>query len=99
MKLKIYKNSQDTNRVAAFWCPGCQCEHPFRIKSHLPDLEVWEWNQDMEKPTFSPSLLCYPNTAHGRCHCFVRDGRIEFCSDCDHALAGQTVDLPDLPED
>ena len=30
-----------------------------------------------------------------RCHSFVRDGRIEFLSDCTHALAGQTVELPD----
>lgn len=37
---------------------------------------------------------------HGRCfrcHSFVTDGRIEFLSDCTHALAGQTVDLPDWP--
>ena len=30
-----------------------------------------------------------------RCHSFVRSGRIEFLSDSTHALAGQTVDLPD----
>lgn len=29
------------------------------------------------------------------CHSFVKAGRIEFLSDCTHALAGQTVDLPD----
>ena len=32
------------------------------------------------------------------CHSFVTDGRIEFLTDCTHALAGQTVDLPDWPE-
>ena len=32
----------------------------------------------------------------GVCHSFVRDGRIEFLSDCTHALAGQTVDLPEI---
>lgn len=32
------------------------------------------------------------------CHSFVTDGRIQFLSDCTHALAGQTVDLPDLAE-
>lgn len=31
------------------------------------------------------------------CHSFVTDGRIQFLSDCSHALAGQTVDLPDFP--
>jgi len=29
------------------------------------------------------------------CHSFVTNGRIQFLSDCTHALAGQTVDLPD----
>lgn len=31
------------------------------------------------------------------CHSFVEAGRIRFLGDCTHALAGQTVDLPDLP--
>lgn len=30
------------------------------------------------------------------CHSFVTDGRIQFLSDCSHALAGQTVPLPDI---
>lgn len=33
----------------------------------------------------------------GVCHSFVTDGRIQFLSDCTHALAGQTVDLPEYP--
>ncbi|WP_027489383.1 DUF6527 family protein [Rhodanobacter sp. OR92] len=32
----------------------------------------------------------------GICHSFVRDGRIQFLGDCTHALAGQTVDLPEI---
>lgn len=32
-----------------------------------------------------------------RCHSFVRDGNIQFLDDCTHALAGQTVPLPDWP--
>jgi hypothetical protein len=30
------------------------------------------------------------------CHSFVIDGRIEFLSDCSHALVGQTVDMPPI---
>lgn len=30
------------------------------------------------------------------CHSFVRDGRIQFLSDCTHKLAGQTVDMEPL---
>ena len=32
------------------------------------------------------------------CHSFVTDGRIQFLSDSTHALAGQTVELPDWPK-
>lgn len=31
------------------------------------------------------------------CHSYVRDGRIQFLPDSTHALAGQTVDLPEIP--
>lgn len=31
-----------------------------------------------------------------RCHSFVTDGRIQYLTDCTHALAGQTIDLPDI---
>lgn len=33
----------------------------------------------------------------GQCHTFITDGRIQFLGDCSHELAGQTVELPDLP--
>ena len=44
----------------------------------------------------SPPGGKYPTRAM-TCHSFVRDGRIQFLLDCSHALAGQTVDLPDWP--
>lgn len=31
------------------------------------------------------------------CHTFVTAGRIQYLSDCTHALAGQTIDLPEWP--
>jgi len=33
-----------------------------------------------------------------RCHSFVEDGKIRFLNDSTHALAGQTVELPDLED-
>jgi hypothetical protein len=33
-------------------------------------------------------------TSRPRCHSWVKNGEIQFLSDCDHALAGQTVPLP-----
>jgi hypothetical protein len=41
-----------------------------------------EWERDAAGKTI-PSV----------CHSFVRDGKIQFLSDCTHSLAGQTVDL------
>jgi hypothetical protein len=32
------------------------------------------------------------------CHSYVDDGRIQFLGDSTHALAGQTVDIPDFDE-
>lgn len=74
-----------------FWCPGC--DHPHGIK-----FTMWTWNQDAEKPTFSPSLL---STGGGkpdqRCHLFVKEGNLEFLNDSTHHLAGKTVPIPDWP--
>lgn len=42
---------------------------------------------DDAHPHAPSKFSCY------RCHSFVREGRIEFLSDCTHSLAGQTVDL------
>jgi hypothetical protein len=37
-----------------------------------------------------------PTPVAYRCHSFITAGRIQFLSDCTHALASTTVDLPDL---
>jgi hypothetical protein len=75
-----------------FDCPGC-----------APRLHVvgtgWTFNGDLDKPTFSPSVLVTGGTDPDyRCHSYVTDGKIRFLSDCSHKYAGQTVDLPDVEE-
>lgn len=85
----------------AFWCPACKCEHPYRVvpvEGDQSQYPVWEWNGSMEKPTFSPSLLIFNRGRDSgtSCHLFVREGRIEYCSDCPHEFAGKTVDMVPL---
>lgn len=71
-----------------FMCPGCGHVHSVSPAVH-------KFNGDLEKPTFSPSVLC--NWIPGKCcHSMVLDGKIQFLNDCDHALKGQTVDLPEI---
>ena len=77
--------------VLAFHCPGCKSGHSFCIKSSIPGRPVWQWNGDMERPTFAPSLLINQSRPESRCHLFMRDGIIEFLGDCHHALKGQHV--------
>jgi hypothetical protein len=66
---------------------------PFEIEA--PRFSGWTWNGSLDKPTFTPSLLCNQDSPESRCHSFVTDGKIQFLSDCHHELAGQTVELPD----
>lgn len=84
-----------------FDCPGCRDPHVIPTTGD----KAWTFNGSMDAPTLSPSILvrwtaCDPDDPDAVaqqvvCHSFVRDGRIEFLGDCTHALAGQTVDLPE----
>lgn len=91
MKVIENLNDQDNNFAAyMFWCPGCKEYHSY-------DKDRWTFNGSYEKPTFSPSLLITkPSDPNYRCHLFVRDGKIEFCSDSNHEFAGQTIQMENV---
>jgi len=76
------------------WCPGCKGPHLINVEkpNHLGAVWVWDGNADV--PTFNPSINIV-----GHCHYFIHGGQIQFCGDSKHALANQTVPLPDLPKD
>lgn len=122
----ILRNSEDNGLI--FWCPGCNMAHG--IHHGAGSGPRWGWNRDVNKPTFTPSVLVQTTGAPEgrdmmtpaeedeydaiykaggtqavfasrfgiRCHSYVTEGRIQFLSDCTHALAGQTVDLPPFPK-
>jgi hypothetical protein len=91
-----------------FFCPGCKGVHGINVAEGKRP--CWKWNNSMEKPTFKPSILvsygdnteqawsCTARrTAVNRvCHSFITDGKIKFCNDSTHDLAGKTVDLPEF---
>lgn len=83
--------NNETERLLLFRCPGCHSPHRVRVRGPEP---CWTWNGDAERPTFSPSILVAVHDRTRRCHSFVEAGRIRFLSDCHHALAGLTVELP-----
>ena len=94
-----------------FYCPGCKA-HYLNIKGEdafddreatifslhvLNTRDIHTFNGDADNPTFGPSLLV---KRHDKiCHSYVRDGKIEYLADSTHPLAGQTIDLPEIPEE
>ena len=84
--------------LLGFFCPGCVLPHQIHISGSGP---VWSFDGNNESPTCAPSILVTGHQGDAkerRCHSFLRQGRLQFLGDCTHALAGQTVDLPELPE-
>lgn len=83
-----------------YWCPGCNYLHGIAIRPHTQDNGAgWEFSGTLECPTYSPSqLTTWKSVVPKVCHTFIREGQIEFLTDCTHALAGQTVPLPPLPD-
>ena len=87
-KLHHFGKGGHGGEVYCFHCPGCKNAHPVEVPR-------WTWNNSMTSPTFTPSLLCNANHPPSRCHSFIADGKIQFLGDCHHAMAGQTVEIPD----
>jgi hypothetical protein len=38
-----------------WWCPGCKCTHAVNV--HSPRPPSWGFNNNVEAPTFTPSVL------------------------------------------
>ena len=96
MKVLSELEASDGCKVLAFFCPGCGYDHSFRVASgSSQDRPIWTWNGDMEKPTFTPSLLVNGSTEQ-RCHSFVTNGQIQYLGDCWHELKNTTVDLQEI---
>ncbi len=90
MKVRVSRSGGRT--TYSLWCPAC--DDLVCINS------TWEWNGDVERPTFAPSLLTRSVVA-GRehiCHSFVTDGSWHYLGDCTHNRAGQAVPAVDLPD-
>lgn len=71
------------------FCPACNNVHVFDKR--------WTFNGNEESPSFSPSMLVYAHDGgQPRCHSYVTDGKWRYLDDCEHAMRGCTVDVPDF---
>lgn len=64
------------------------------VRNNLTDAE-WEDFDRMDVKADREKILADRRFA-SVCHCFVRNGQIQFLSDCTHELRGKTVPLPDF---
>lgn len=83
----------ETNEVfMLFWCSGCACAHKFKIEGPGRN---YDFNGNMDKPTFIPSLAVYAEEPSKRCHLNLINGKIHYTPDCFHKLRGCVVELED----
>ena len=98
-KIKINENYHNGTKYYhtqyLYYCKGCGYDHAFALRSEGGH---HDFNMDLDKPTISPSLLQNFTVGH-TCHSFIKDGMIQYLGDCDHNLAGQTIELPDYPSE
>jgi hypothetical protein len=95
-ELRSWRDSEGkTGKRLFLWCPGCDSLHSVEVENPA---QKWEWDGNRELPTISPSILVNgrPESVGVRCHSYVKRGRWEFLSDCEHDLAGQK-DVPLVP--
>jgi hypothetical protein len=98
--------------IFTFFCPACECAHgvtngwsfnfDFKKPTFTPSILVRGYTISPEGRAMidrgepvPPGMDEYPGTPTV-CHSFVRDGNIEFLTDCTHKLAGKTVPLEDF---
>lgn len=105
----INRKLRSANGSIFFRCPACERVHGLRVTTggddwtyngnaeaptFSPSLSVryshWVPPATPENPKPGPQTQ-----VHSVCHSYVRDGRIEYLGDCTHAMAGQTVDIPE----
>lgn len=103
------KAARGTDGFLLFFCPGCEEAHGIPVDGSRgwkwngsldsptvePSILVRGTKRitDAEADAIMRGEHIEPEPRV--CHSFVRNGQIEFLSDCTHALAGKTVELPD----
>ena len=96
-----FKTSKKLRRVdgmdaVVFHCPACETAH--RVDLGGPG-QHWSADGTPDHPTFWPSIkVTRPTMIEDEiCHSFITIGRISYCADSTHKLAGQIIDMPDWP--
>jgi hypothetical protein len=94
-KVKKLKKTGGLGPDYSFYCPGCRTEHFIWTKQTKFVKCISEFNGDVDKPTFLPSIMI----RHGLnmiCHSYITEGTIHFLGDCIHEFSGQSLPMEDI---
>ena len=108
-RASLADNGGAPGRRIHFRCPGCDSVHGVTVDTpegwgwndlerptFTPSILVHPHRTLIDEDLDWDALIAPENvTMTPLCHSFVTDGQIQFLCDCSHALAGQTVDLPE----
>ena len=102
-----------TGQLLFFWCPACATHHAPRVSGTSGPVWTWNGDRDRPtvQPSIRVEGVQWVSDADLarirageafdpaplRCHLFLSDGRIQYLGDCTHALAGQIVELEEIP--
>lgn len=89
------------------YCPACRSGHEIDTEAPNASGAVWNFDGNVECPTFAPSINMRINTPDMKgyqrgvsstvCHYFITKGQIIYQGDCTHSMKGRTIDLPEIP--
>ena len=109
---KLWERRGETKSYFLFWCPGCGCGHLYWCGPGFEHSQKWDFNGNVDKPTFTPSLRTYVritkeiddklvDTGEQKtlCHLNLTDGQLQYCEDNPHKMNNQTIPMQDIPED
>ena len=100
MKLQPITSAAHPNKIVGyrFFCPGCKELHHYSIVGATHP--VWDFDGNLESPTFSPSLRITGGFADDPdiCHLTLTSGLFHFYPDSTHELSGkQDIPLEEYP--
>lgn len=105
MKIVRREFKSDGHHIAAYfvYCPACERAHRLIVENEADPSHVWQFDGDMEYPTFTPSLLVEsgpmrPGEPNHICHSYMRNGVWRFLGDCTHSLANHKTPMVDFPD-
>jgi hypothetical protein len=106
---QITPKLRSTTHGFAWWCPACEEVHPLPSGwTFNGDLDKPTFSPSFRHSgkqivkidgKWNGEWVCDES---GRavdwcCHYVVTNGQVAYCGDCTHAMAGKTIEMPDLP--